>query len=67
MSTWFANVRIEHRGQYAEYKDRIDVASPYGKKVTEAVVVEGVMDLIVTQRPDMKGGRIVSAKATKLN
>lgn len=66
MSIWFANVRVEHRGEFVEYNDRITVAATTGRPVTEKDVVQCAMDLILNSRPDMKGGRVIVARATLL-
>ncbi|MFI5985066.1 hypothetical protein ACIBEA_29895 [Streptomyces sp. NPDC051555] len=66
MFVWFANVRVEHRGEFVEYNDRINVEPIDGRPVTEKDVVQYAMGLILNSRPDMKGGRVIVARATLL-
>lgn len=56
-STWQARVRIEKRGQVAEYDDLVStrqhIATP--KEIKEEVVAA-----IISHSPHLKGGRVTS-------
>lgn len=67
MTTWFVTLRVEHRGQYAEYNDRLQIGTTDGSQVTEKIALQCAMDMILTDRPDMKGGRVVSSSARPVN
>jgi hypothetical protein len=66
MSRWHAHVRIEHRGDYAEYNDTIDVASIDGSDPTAHDIEAEVMRMLINHSPQMKGGRVTRREIRRL-
>jgi hypothetical protein len=56
-STWHAHVRIEKRGEFAEYKD---VVSTRSRNFTAKEIEKEVIGAIISRLPHLKGGRVTS-------
>ncbi|MEU6481448.1 hypothetical protein ABZ858_32165 [Streptomyces sp. NPDC047017] len=66
-STWAVHVRMENHGQYAEYRDRMDVTATTGRQPTARDVIDHVKGMIINQHPEMKSGRVVRADARQIS
>jgi hypothetical protein len=56
-STWQAHVRIEKKGEAAEYNDLV---STYRHVATKKEIEEEVASAIIKHSPHLKGGRVTS-------
>jgi hypothetical protein len=67
VSTWYARIRIEKAGDYAEHDGTIRIEHPGGAHApTPRDVEQAVIALITHQSPHLKGGRITHRTIRKL-
>lgn len=66
-TTWYARIRIEKNGEWAEHNGTIDIEAPDGAPAPTARTVEAAVTSLITRNsPHLKGGRVTSRLIRRL-